>query len=42
MKPVLTKYMNVFHDDESNQFKGTDLNEYRIVTRDAKPIRKAL
>jgi hypothetical protein len=41
MEPVLTKCMNVFHDDESNQFKGTDLIEHRIVTGDAKPIRKA-
>ena len=32
--------MHVFHDDEDNQFKGTDLTEHRIVTRDAKPIRK--
>jgi len=41
MEPVLTKYMNVFHDYEDNQFKSTDLIEHRIVTGDAKPIRKA-
>ena len=41
MEPVLTKYMHVFDDDEDNQFKGTDLIEHRIVTGDAKPIRKA-
>ena len=41
IEPVLTKYMHVFHDEEDNQFKGTDLIVYRIITGDAKPIRKA-
>ena len=31
----------LFHDDEDIQFKGTDLIQHRIFTRDAKPIRKA-
>ena len=42
MEPVLTKYMNVFHDYEDNQFKSTDLIERRIVTGDAKPIRNRI
>jgi len=35
------KYKHVFHQEGSNDFKGTDLVEHRIVTGDAKPIRKA-
>jgi hypothetical protein len=31
----------VFHDDEEAEFKGTDLVEHRIITGDARPIRKA-
>jgi hypothetical protein len=30
----------VFHDDEDAEFKGTDLVEHRIITDDARPIRK--
>ena len=41
MEPVLTKHMHVFHEDEDNQFNGTDLVEHRIITGDAKPIQKA-
>jgi hypothetical protein len=41
MEPVLRKYRHVFHVDGSNDFKGTDLIEHRIITGDAKPIRKA-
>ena len=41
MEPVLTKYMNIFQNDERNQFKGSNLVEHRIVTGDAKPTRKA-
>jgi hypothetical protein len=35
------KYQQVFHREGSNEFKSTDLVEHRIVTGDAKPIRKA-
>jgi hypothetical protein len=31
----------VVHNDEKAEFKGTDLIEHRIITGDAKPIRKA-
>jgi hypothetical protein len=41
MEPLLTKYRHVFHQENSYDFKGTDLVEHRIVTGDAKPIRKA-
>jgi hypothetical protein len=40
MVPGLRKYRRVFHVEESNDFRGTDLIEHRIVTGDAKPIRK--
>jgi hypothetical protein len=41
MEPVLRKYRHVFHIEGSNDFRGTDLIENRIITGDAKPIRKA-
>jgi hypothetical protein len=41
IEPVLQKYRHVFHDDEVAEFKGTDLVEHKIVTGDARPIRKA-
>ena len=34
------KYRHVFHEEGSNDFRGTDLVEHKIVTGDAKPIRK--
>jgi len=40
MEPVLRKYGHVFHVEGSNDFRGTDLIEHRIVTGDAKPVRK--
>jgi hypothetical protein len=41
MEPVIRKYRKVFNDAEDHRFKGTDLVEHRIITGDAKPIRKA-
>jgi hypothetical protein len=41
MEPMLKKYRHVFHQEGSNEFKGTDLAEHEIVTGDARPIRKA-
>jgi len=41
MEPVLRKYRHVFHLYEDSPFPGTDLVEHRIVTGDARPIRKA-
>jgi hypothetical protein len=42
MEPVLLKYRTVFHDAEDRHFKGTDVVEHRIITGNAKPIRKAI
>jgi hypothetical protein len=41
MEPVLRKYRHVFHVHGSNDFKGTNLTEHRIIIGDAKLIRKA-
>ena len=41
MEPVRRHYRHVFHDKDEAEFKGTDLVEHRIITGDAKPIRKA-
>jgi hypothetical protein len=35
MEPVLRKYSHIFHVEGSNDFKGTDLIEHRIITGDA-------
>jgi hypothetical protein len=41
MEPVLYRYAHVFHDEEWNDFKSTDVVQHRIETEDALPIRKA-
>jgi hypothetical protein len=41
MELVLRKYRHIFQVEGSNDFKGTDLIVHRIITCDAKPIRKA-
>jgi len=41
MEPVLCKYKRVFHMNEDSPFQGTDLVEHRVITGDARPIRKA-
>jgi len=41
IEPVLRQYRHVFHDEDKAEFKGADLVEQRIITGDAKPIRKA-
>jgi hypothetical protein len=35
IEPILLEYSHVFHDEESNNFKGTDVIEHRYwwVTR---------
>jgi hypothetical protein len=40
MEPILIKYRPMFHEEGSNDFRGTDLVEHKIVTGNAKPIRK--
>ena len=37
---VLMKYAHVIHDEESNDFKDTDVIEHQIVLEDTRPIRK--
>ena len=39
LEPVLLKYAHVFHDEETNDFKGTDIIEHQIPVGDARPIR---
>jgi hypothetical protein len=41
MEAVLLKYGHVFHDESEGTFTGTDMVEHRIITGDAKPIRRA-
>ena len=41
IEPVLIKYAGIFHDDEDNDFKSTNVVVHKIVTGDATPIRKA-
>lgn len=40
LEPVLRKYRHVFHDEQSNDFKSTDVVEHQIDTGDVKPIRR--
>ena len=41
LEPVMAKYRHVFHSEGSNEFQGTDLVEHKIITGDARPIRKS-
>ena len=40
IEPVLLRYAHVFHDEETNDFKGTSLIEHGILTGDDGPIRR--
>ena len=40
IEPVLQKYAHVFHDEETNDFKSTDVVEHKIVVTDRTPIRR--
>jgi homoaconitase/3-isopropylmalate dehydratase large subunit len=40
IEPVLIKYTHVFHDEHTNDFKGTDVIEHQILVEDTRPIRK--
>jgi hypothetical protein len=40
IEPVLRKYAHVFHDEETNDFKATDVIEHEILVGDARPIRR--
>jgi hypothetical protein len=38
-EPVLLKYAQVFHN-ETNDFKGTDMAEHKILVENVQPIRR--
>jgi hypothetical protein len=40
IEPVLLKYADIFHHDEDNDFKSTDIIQHRSETGDAIPIKK--
>ena len=40
IEPVLQKYAHVFHDEDTNDFKSTDVIEHQILLEDNKPIRR--
>jgi hypothetical protein len=41
IEPVLVRFANVFHDDETNDFKSTNVVEHRIETAETRSIRRA-
>jgi len=41
LEPILLKYRHVFHGEGSNEFRGTDLAEHKIITGEARPTRKS-
>jgi hypothetical protein len=42
IEPVLVKYAHVFHDEELNDFKATNVIEFEIPVGDSTPIRRPL
>ena len=40
IEPVLRKYAHMFHDENTNDFKGTKVTEHQILVGEASPIRK--
>ena len=40
IEPILVKYAHVFHDEELNDFKATNVVEYEIPVGDSTPIRR--
>jgi hypothetical protein len=40
IEPVIEKYAHIFHDEETNDFKGTSVIEHQIPVGDAQPIRR--
>jgi hypothetical protein len=37
---VLLRYAHLFHDEDSNDFKGINVIEHKILTGDARPIKR--
>jgi hypothetical protein len=40
IEPVLLIYAHIFHDEQTNEFKGTDVVEYQILVENVRPIKK--
>jgi hypothetical protein len=40
IEPMLIKYAHIFHDEETNGFKGSNVIENEIPIGDARPIRR--
>jgi hypothetical protein len=40
IKSLLLKYAHVFHDDETNDFKATDIEHQILVNDDVQPIKR--
>jgi len=40
IEPILLKHAHVFHDEDTNDFKGTDVMEHQILVGDTPPIRR--
>ena len=40
LEPVLLRYAHVFHDEQTNEFKGTTVIEHQILVDNGRPIRK--
>ena len=40
IEPILLRYAGIFHDDENNDFKNTNVIVHNIETGDAAPIKK--
>jgi len=40
IEPVLQKYAHVFHDEETNDFRSTNVVEHQILVTDPTPIRR--
>ena len=37
IEPVLQKYVHIFHDEDTNYFKGTNVVEHQILVGDVEP-----
>jgi hypothetical protein len=40
IEPVLKRFVHVFHDEDTNDFKSTNAVEHRIIVTDLTPIRR--
>jgi hypothetical protein len=40
IEPVLQKFAHVFHDEETDDFKSTNVIEHQVLLDDPKPIRR--